>query len=130
MKSNALIAVIILLTGFIAYHFFFKPKNPLTEAENIPKLMELGLLKMDTDTTLNFSIVNTGDNDLQLKNVIPGCYCTVVNNWTREMILPGDTARIRLGFKPNGPGYFQETATVGVNTKEGAIILAFRGKVE
>lgn len=130
MKHWIIAGLIILLGGFITYYFFLSSERTITEASSIPKLIDLGLISMEKDTTITYSIINKGSHNLKLQDVIPGCYCTIVNSWTRGQIMPGDTATVTLGFKPNAPGYFQETATVKANTRDGVIILVFRGKAE
>jgi hypothetical protein len=61
-----------------------------------------------------FEIVNTGKQPLMLENVQASCGCTTPE-WSREAILPGATASIKVGYNAYSEGHFNKTVTIFYN---------------
>lgn len=64
-----------------------------------------GRVLMGTQVRHDFVFTNTGDATLKITGVIPGCHCTTVGDWTRE-VEPGKTGIIPIKFDSsnlNGP---------------------------
>ena len=59
-----------------------------------------------------FSIKNTGNNPLVIKQVTASCGCTTPD-WTKEPIASGKTGEIKVAYNPAGrPGPFSKTISV------------------
>jgi Protein of unknown function (DUF1573) len=61
-----------------------------------------------------FEIVNTGREPLLLENVQASCGCTTPE-WSREPIVPGATAPIKVGYNAYAEGHFNKTVTIFYN---------------
>ncbi len=58
---------------------------------------DFGKVKQKTTVTHEFTIKNTGNADLVIKNVKASCGCTVAKP-SKEIIKPGDFAKIKVSF--------------------------------
>ncbi len=67
----------------------------------------------------NFILKNTGKTALKLDNVQAACGCTTPE-WSREEIVPGGTATIRVGYNAAAEGAFEKPVTLyyGDRTKQ------------
>ena len=73
--------------------------------------------------------VNTDSSPTFIKRVIPGCGCTDVS-FTKEIIQPGDTAKILFSFNPTGrPGKFEKNIRVMIGDDEERTVLKIKGEV-
>ena len=70
---------------------------------------------------------NIGNNDLQIHEVIPDCYCTVPS-WEKDPISPQDFTNITIIVNKEYEGIFQQIVTVVCNTQESRHLLVVRGK--
>ena len=75
-----------------------------------------------------FSYKNTGKIPLILSNVRSSCGCTVPA-WSREPLMPGQRASIRVKYNTANPGPINKTITVESNARENRVILRIKGKV-
>jgi hypothetical protein len=65
----------------------------------------------------NFSIKNTGNIPLIIKDIQPECGCTR-SEWTTQPIAPGTVGNIRAIFNPAGrPGVFRKAITLVTNSE-------------
>lgn len=81
--------------------------------------------------TARFTFKNTGDSDLILTKVKPGCGCTAAN-YTHEPVHPGETGFIDATYDPwNRPGVFNKNIKVSTNIPGEAspIIIFIKGNV-
>lgn len=77
---------------------------------------DFGKLTEGEKVSYSFKFTNTGDGNLIIANVIPGCGCTV-SNFPKQPIKPGESDFIDLVFdSSNRPGNFIKDATVYANT--------------
>ena len=83
----------------------------------------------------SFSFTNSGNEPLKISNAKGSCGCTVPN-WPKEPILPGESGKIDVVFRPSkGQAGSKQTKTVTVSantTPENTIlkITAFVNKAE
>ncbi|WP_442879486.1 DUF1573 domain-containing protein [Chryseobacterium sp.] len=65
---------------------------------------DYGNIKPGSEGTRFFTVKNTGDKPLVLSNVKPSCGCTTPE-WSQDPILPGKSAKIKVGYNTaiNGP---------------------------
>lgn len=95
----------------------------LDTAKNFGKINEGEVVEIE------FRVKNSGTKPLVIKEVHPGCGCTVAEK-PDEPIAPGNTAVIKGKFDSNGrPGTAHKTMDVTLNTREGRFLLNFEGEV-
>lgn len=73
--------------------------------------------------------VNTGNEPLTILNVRANCGCTIAR-YSREAVMPGDTAIIDVGYNPDGrPGRFSKKVYIDTNTEPKRSTLTIKGVV-
>lgn len=83
----------------------------------------------DGKVSCTMRLVNTGDAPLVITRVQPTCGCTA-SDYTREAIVPGDTAIVTLIYNPaNRPGEFDKKVFVYTNVEPRRSVLSITGKV-
>lgn len=76
-----------------------------------------------------FSLTNTGDKDLFIKNVRTPCGCTSPK-WPKEPVKPGEDAVVQATFDPlHRPGVFNKVLTVETNAEPKNYYVTIMGEV-
>jgi hypothetical protein len=75
---------------------------------------EYGAIKPNSDGTRFFNVTNTGDKPLIISNVKPACGCTTPE-FSQDPILPGKSAKIKVGYNTAGVGPFNKMIEVFSN---------------
>ncbi len=121
MKKTLLFIIFGLIVGFTLRAQSNEPKTPSPVAapkEDILQLKEsgysFGKIPQGRPVIHIFEIVNTGKQPLMLENVQASCGCTTPE-WSREAILPGATASIKVGYNAYSEGHFNKTVTIFYN---------------
>jgi uncharacterized protein DUF1573 len=73
-----------------------------------------GKIPQGRPATYVFEVVNTGQVPLKLDNVQASCGCTTPE-WSREAIVPGAVAQIKVGYNAHAEGAFNKTVTITYN---------------
>ena len=76
----------------------------------------------------SFTYKNTGKAPLVLSNVRSSCGCTVPS-WSKEPLMPGQSASIRVKYNTANAGPINKSITVESNAKTNRVILNIKGKV-
>lgn len=77
---------------------------------------------------VNFTLKNTGNEPLQIKEVIPSCGCMSVE-WTRDLIEPGAEGSVSTVYDAKMLGVFQKDLEVYTNASEQPFYLHIQGRV-
>lgn len=88
---------------------------------------ELGSHDVGDSLSIIYTVNNTGENNLLIQRVEPGCSCTV-GTFTEDPIEPGQSGEIVLNYNvvlPNDS--FQKTAEVFANVEGGMFEISFKG---
>lgn len=88
---------------------------------------ELGSHDVGDSLSIIYTVNNTGENNLLIQRVEPGCSCTV-GTFTEDPIEPGQSGEIMLNYNvvlPNDS--FQKTAEVFANVEGGMFEISFKG---
>ena len=88
---------------------------------------ELGSHDVGDSLSIIYTVINTGENNLLIQRVEPGCSCTV-GTFTEDPIEPGQSGEIMLNYNvvlPNDS--FQKTAEVFANVEGGMFEISFKG---
>lgn len=76
-----------------------------------------GSVRQGTKVTHDYVFTNTGDAELQITGVHPGCHCTTVGEWTHQ-VEPGKTGVIPIRFDSTGfGGVIYRSTSVTCNDK-------------
>jgi hypothetical protein len=75
---------------------------------------DYGAIKPGADGTRFFNVTNTGDKPLIISNVKPSCGCTTPE-FSTDPILPGKSAKIKVGYNTANPGAFNKMIEVFSN---------------
>ncbi|MBW7676578.1 DUF1573 domain-containing protein [Chryseobacterium chendengshani] len=75
---------------------------------------DYGAIKPNADGTRFFNVTNTGDKPLIISNVKPSCGCTTPE-FSQDPILPGKSAKIKVGYNTATPGAFNKMIEVFSN---------------
>lgn len=118
--------LLLLLTGILS-SCGSKTTFEIVEDEFGGANKELGSHNVGDSLSINYTINNTGDNNLLIKRVEPGCSCTV-GTFTEEPIEPGKSGEIMLNYNvvlENDS--FQKPAEVYANVEGGMFEISFKG---
>ena len=74
-----------------------------------------------------FVINNTSNQPLKLDNVQASCGCTTPE-WSQDLIAPGSSSSVKVGYNAAAEGYFEKTITITYNTNQ-TKILKIKGTV-
>ncbi len=75
-----------------------------------------------------FVYKNTGKAPLMLTNVRSSCGCTIPS-WSKEPLMPGQTAKIKVKYNTNNVGPINKSITVESNATKAKTVLKIKGKV-
>jgi len=75
---------------------------------------DFGKIQQNRPVTHMFQIINKGKEALKLDNVQTSCGCTTPE-WSREPILPGAVATIKVGYNAASEGPFSKSIAIQYN---------------
>ena len=73
---------------------------------------DMGKIAFGKPTEFTVSIQNISNYNISLDNVMVGCGCTTPKYTKDQVILPGATATVILGFNGSAVGMFSKSATL------------------
>jgi hypothetical protein len=73
---------------------------------------DMGKIAFGKPTEFTVSIQNISNYNISLDNVMVGCGCTTPKYTKDQVILPGATATVVLGFNGSAVGNFSKSATI------------------
>lgn len=89
---------------------------------------DFGEIQQNIPATATYELTNNSDVPLLIQNVKAGCGCTSTN-YSKEAIMPGETASIEAIYNAKKMGNFSKTASVTTNLSEEPTVLSFKGIV-
>jgi hypothetical protein len=130
MKNYFFVLILILSTtfGWSQAELNGVPKNgPIITFEN--EIYNYGTIEEGADGTGTFNFTNTGNKPLILSNVKTSCGC-LVPWWTKDPILPGGKATIRVRYYTKRIGPINKSITVVSNAINAPVkVLRVKGTV-
>ncbi|RZJ35690.1 MAG: DUF1573 domain-containing protein [Chryseobacterium sp.] len=91
---------------------------------------DYGNVKAGADGHRFFTVKNTGDKPLIISDVKPSCGCTTPE-WSKDPILPGKSAQIKVGYNTGIKGAFNKLIEVYSNDPaNNRSVLYIKGNVE
>ena len=101
---------------------------PVIEFDEV--LFDFGTIAEGQFVSHSFAFENTGDTPLVLTSVSSECGCTVMKNWPREPIAPGNEGTIEVEFNSTDrDGQQNKKITVVANTYPAKTQLTLKGIV-
>lgn len=91
--------------------------------------MELGTLKVRTQRTIRYQLVNKGDETCELYGCSPSCSCIVVDSFS-TFIAPGDTGYVAISTVQTNRGDFAHSVNVSTSCRTMPYTLSFHGYCE
>lgn len=91
------------------------PENPPVLSFKSAK-HDFGDVAMGEKLTHTFEFQNTGESALVIHTVKPSCHCTVMKDWPRKPIQPGETGTITAQFEGKFTGTNNKYISVIANT--------------
>lgn len=77
---------------------------------------DFGDVAMGQKLTHTFEFKNTGESPLLIHSVKPSCHCTVLQDWSKKPIKPGETGSITAQFEGKFAGKNNKYISVVANT--------------
>ncbi len=89
--------------------------KPVTESLNLKESeFDFGKIPQGKPVTHIFEFTNTGTTPFSLENVQASCGCTTPV-WNKEVVAPGATAQIIVGYNAQNEGPFAKPVTITYN---------------
>ena len=89
---------------------------------------DYGTVEKGGNGVCEFVYKNIGKAPLMLTNVRSSCGCTIPS-WSKEPLMPGQTAKIQVKYNTNNVGPINKSITVESNAASGKTVLKIKGKV-
>ena len=89
---------------------------------------DYGKIKKNSDGNCVFKYKNTGTDVLFITRVAKSCGCTTPE-YSREPLMPGQSAEIKVGYDTKIVGAFNKKITVFSNAINNSVILTIKGEV-
>lgn len=123
-----------ILLGFLIITCFASAQNQTADTKATftidNKVFDYGNISEDGGLANHtFTIKNTGNDPLIIKQVVASCGCTTPD-WTKDPIVTGKTGEIKVAYNPVGrPGPFNKTVSVYCENSN-PVQLTIKGNVE
>ncbi|MFI1772185.1 DUF1573 domain-containing protein [Thalassobellus citreus] len=91
---------------------------------------DFGEIEYRSPQETTFTYKNTGNAPLVVTNIKSSCGCTIPQNWSREPLLPGDSASFSVKFSGAGSSKISKSITVTANTEKGSEVVKIKAFVK
>ncbi len=91
-------------------------ENPTTIEFEDPEY-DFGEISLGSSVEFSFKFKNTGESPLIIQSVKAACGCTVLKDWPKEAIMPGESAEIPIVFTAKFPGDQKKYVSIIANTR-------------
>ena len=78
---------------------------------------DFGEISLGSSVEFSFKFKNTGEYPLIIQSVKAACGCTVLKNWPKEAIMPGESGEIPIVFTAKFPGDQKKYVSIIANTR-------------
>ena len=113
--------------------FFFFANVTIAQKASLTKLVlketsfDFGKIPQGKPVFHNFEVKNAGPINMQITDVQASCGCTTPE-WESEIIIPGNSASVKIGFNAATVGYFEKTITLFYGEGE-TLLITIKGDV-
>lgn len=91
-------------------------------------IADMGDIKFRSETIVEFTLTNSGNEPLMITYAQAACGCTNLQ-YSEAPILPGRATKLKITYDGTGDGPFMKTITVQTNAKGGRTVLQVKGNV-
>ena len=78
---------------------------------------DFGEISLGSSVELSFKFKNVGEYPLIIQSVKAACGCTVLKDWPKEAIMPGESGNIPIVFTAKYPGNQKKYVSIIANTR-------------
>ena len=78
---------------------------------------DFGEISLGSSVEFSFKFKNTGEYPLIIQSVKAACGCTVLKDWPKEAIMPGESGEIPIVFAAKYPGDQKKYVSIIANTR-------------
>ena len=78
---------------------------------------DFGEISLGSSVEFSFKFKNTGEYPLIIQSVKAACGCTVLKDWPKEAIMPGESGEIPIVFTAKFPGDQKKYVSIIANTR-------------
>jgi len=103
-------------------------ENPTTIEFEDPE-HDFGEMSLGSSVDFSFKFKNTGESPLIIQSVKASCGCTVLKDWPKEAIMPGESAEIPIVFTSKYPGEQKKYVSIIANTRPSITKVFLTGNV-
>ncbi len=113
--------------------FLFFANGTMAQNASLTKLVlketsfDFGKIPQGKPVFHNFEVKNDGPVNIRITDVQASCGCTTPE-WKREIIIPGSSDAIKIGFNAATVGYFEKTITLFYGEAE-TLVITIKGDV-
>ena len=101
------------------------PRFSFTETE-----YDFGTISQGEKAAFSYTFTNVGKLPLVIQSVNVGCGCTVIDDWPKEPIEPGQGGEIKVEFNSDGKkGNISKSVTIVANTSPSTSVVKLKGVV-
>ena len=90
---------------------------------------DFGEISLGSSVEFSFKFKNTGEYPLIIQSVKAACGCTVLKDWPKEAIMPGESGEIPIVFTAKFPGDQKKYVSIIANTRPSITKVYLIGKV-
>ncbi len=120
------ISSLVVVTKWSEIKYYFKSDN--TNALLLNKNIFFDKLSIKDSVAFKFKILNSGNNVLKIKQIVPSCGCSIVK-YDKKDIAENDTLIVNVIFKPEKTGKVKKDIILDLNTTPPFHVLSFNGEV-
>ena len=91
-------------------------ENPTTIEFEEPE-HDFGEVSVGSAIDFSFKFKNTGESPLTIQSVKAACGCTILKDWPKEIIQPGESGEIPIVLNTNFPGEQKKYVSIIANTR-------------
>jgi hypothetical protein len=128
MKKIALFLGLLMIVALTQSNKPISQDNPAAKIEFEKLVHDYGTIEKGSDGNCVFKYKNTGDDVLLISRVQKSCGCTTPV-FSREPLMPGETAEIKVGYNTQIVAPFNKTITVFSNAENSPVVLRIKGTV-
>ncbi|NQW79060.1 MAG: DUF1573 domain-containing protein [Chitinophagaceae bacterium] len=111
-----ILLVVMVLLGFLTVNAQTNSTHAQVDIAKVLKFTndnyDMGKIAFGKSTEFTVSIQNISNYNISLDNVMVGCGCTTPKYTKDQVILPGATATVVLGFNGSAVGMFSKSANL------------------
>ena len=91
---------------------------------------DFGEIEDGTPQETVFAYTNTGKSPLVITDIKSTCGCTVPQDWSKEPLAPGSSAKFTVKFNGKGKGAVTKSITLTTNTEKGKEVVKIKSFIK